>query len=211
MVLGIVALCQPWNLVPAPLRRDHHPRSGWSASWSPLVRSKIAPEDADADEGAQGMMTQIELRGVEKFFGAVQVIKDLNLTDRRQRVHRAARPVRLRQDHDAARHRRAGNHRRGRHPHRRQAGAAPEGVGPRHRLRVPVLLALSAYERLREHRLPAAATRKSSSEVDSEVRERRRDAAHHPSARPNGRRRCRAATCSASRSAGRWCGGPRRC
>ena len=52
-------------------------------------------------------MAEIELRDVEKYFGANHVIRTLNLDDRRQRVRRAARPVGLRQDHDAARHRRA--------------------------------------------------------------------------------------------------------
>ena len=128
-------------------------------------------------------MTQIELRGVQKYLRRRAGHQGPQSYDRRQRVHRAARPVRLRQDDDAARHRRAGDDRRGRHPDRRQAGAAPEGVGPRHRHGVPVLLALPAHERLREHRLPA--------EGDAHEQERgrqggardRQSAAHHRPAR----------------------------
>ena len=101
-------------------------------------------------------MTQIELRGVQKFFGAVQVIKDLNLKiDDNEFIvllgqSGCGKTTTLRAIAGPR------DDRRGRHPDRRQAGAASEGVGPRHRHGVPVVLALSAHERLREHRLPAA-------------------------------------------------------
>ena len=69
-------------------------------------------------------MAEITLRDVEKYFGDNYVIRKLNLDDRGPRVRRPARPLGLRQDHDAARHRRPRGDRHRRHPDRRQAGAA---------------------------------------------------------------------------------------
>ena len=53
------------------------------------------------------VMAEIGLSDIEKYFGANYVIRKLEPRDRRPRVRGAARAVGLRQDHDAARHRRA--------------------------------------------------------------------------------------------------------
>ena len=81
MVLGIVALCQPWNLF---LHRYGltiiliglvtFMITGWFGA---RRRRRATPLPTAGNRRA--FMTQIELRGVQKFFGAVQVIKDLNL------------------------------------------------------------------------------------------------------------------------------------
>ena len=75
-----------------------------------------ARRDAGLGEGADderartphGRRPPIELRGVRKSFGAVDVIHGLDLHDRRRRVRRLRRPVGLRQVHAAAHDRRAG-------------------------------------------------------------------------------------------------------
>ena len=59
-----------------------------------------------------------------------------------------------------------------RHPDRRQAGADAARRRPRHRLRVPALRALSAPDRLREHRLSAARdAARAEASIDTQVRE----------------------------------------
>ena len=68
-------------------------------------------------------MSRVLIDGLTKRFGGkppTVAVDDLRPRDRRGRVPRAARPERVRQDHDAALHRRAGDARRGRD--RRSAG-----------------------------------------------------------------------------------------
>ena len=82
MVLGIVALCQPWNFFLHRYGRDHHRSIGLVGF---MITGKIGagstrPTTADGQNRESRTLTQIELRGVEKFFGDVQVIKDFNLT-----------------------------------------------------------------------------------------------------------------------------------
>ena len=209
MVLGIIALCQPWNFflhpygVTSPARPDRfqvhrqdRPQAG-------------RPRRPTSGTGAS--LTQIELRGVQKYFGAVQVIKDLNLTiDDNEFIVllgqsgcgktttlRAIAGLETIDEGDILIDGKPVQH--------------LEGLRPRHRHGVPVLLALPAHERLREHRLPAEGDAHEHGRGRQGGARDRQDAAHHRPARPRSRRRCRAATCSAWRSAGRWCGGQRRC
>ena len=76
---------------------------------------------------------------------------------RRRRVHDPRRAVRLREVHAAADDRRPGGHHLRRHDHRRQAGQRPGAAGPQPVHGVPELRALPAPDRVREHRVPAAA------------------------------------------------------
>ena len=73
--------------------------------------------------------------------------------DRDGRVHGLRRPLGLRQVHAAPADRRARGHHLGRHALRRPAGQRPGAVEARHRHGVPVLRALPAHERLRQHGL----------------------------------------------------------
>ena len=63
MVLGIVALCQPWSMIAAPLRGDDHPVGlvGFS------IFSKIKP--GAGKRSSTQPMAEIVLRDVEKYFG----------------------------------------------------------------------------------------------------------------------------------------------
>ena len=72
---------------------------------------------------------------------------------RRRRVRRLRRPLRLRQVDAAAPHRRARGDHGGRSLDRRRAGQRRSARQARHRHGVPVLRALSAHERLRQHGL----------------------------------------------------------
>ena len=80
---------------------------------------------ADAGRGA-GLgnmfdMADVKITGLHKHFGAVHAVRGVDLDNRRWRVHRAGRPLRLRQEHAAADHRRArGGHRR--HDRNRRRG-----------------------------------------------------------------------------------------
>ena len=214
MVLGIVALCQPWSLF-------LH-RYGVTIMLVGLIGFTITRQDragrAGRHDGASTPtsrghgMTQIELRDVEKYLRRRPRHPDAQPDDRRQRVRRAARPVGLRQDHDAARHRRAGDIDSGDILIDGKPVQHLQGRRPRHRLRVPVVRALSA---------PDASTRTSPSRCARRARARPRSTSavrevakalqHRRTCSTSGRRRCPAATCSASPSAGRWCAGRRRC
>ena len=66
---------------------------------------------------------------------------------------------------------------------------------------------MTVYENIA---FPLRATRMSRAEVDKEVREVAK-VLRITICSTGSRRRCRAATCSASPSAARWCGGRRRC
>ena len=73
------------------------------------------------------------------------------------RVPLAARPLRLRQDDDAAADRRLRAARRGQHPDRRRGRGAPAALPARREHRLPVVRALSAPEGARQRRLRASA------------------------------------------------------
>ncbi len=130
--------------------------------------------------------------------------------DRRPGVRRAGRPVRLRQVHHAAHDRRPGGDHRRRDLDRRRRGQRRAAARPRHRHGVPELRAVSAHERVRQHGVrPEAA----------EVPQGRDQApggrgGAHPRHRARcwtaSRRRCPAASGSASRWAAPSCA-TRRC
>ena len=79
MVLGIIALCQPWNLLLHTLWRDHHPDRPGRLQHHLEDRAGGEGRNRPGAQSGSRALTQIELRGVQKFFGAVQVIRDLNL------------------------------------------------------------------------------------------------------------------------------------
>ena len=101
-------------------------------------------------------MAKIELKGIRKSFDADRNSQGHRSHDRGRRVHLAGRSVRLRQVDAAAHHRRprAAKRRRGVAStavgRRRPAQRAQSGDG------VPVLCAVSASDRVRQHRGAAA-------------------------------------------------------
>ena len=100
-------------------------------------------------------MGSISLEHVNKSFGEAQVIPDISPRYQGRRIRRLRRPLGLRQVHPAPPDRRARRHHlRQDHSRRRRhdPGAARQARACHG---VPVLCALSAYERARQHRLPA--------------------------------------------------------
>ena len=94
---------------------------------------------------------------VKRYPDGALAVDDFNLDDRRRRVHHPGRPVRLREVDHAEHDRRAGGH-HDRRPADRRRGRQRQGAqGPRHRDGVPVLRAVPAHDRRREHGLPADA------------------------------------------------------
>ncbi len=77
--------------------------------------------------------------------------------DQRRRVHRPRRPLRLRQVHAAPHDRRPQADHRRHDRDRRPGGERPRPEGPRHRHGLPVLRALPAHDRRRQHDLQPAA------------------------------------------------------
>ena len=155
-------------------------------------------------------MTQIELRGVQKYFGAVQVIKDLNL-----KINDNEFIVLLGQSGCGKTT-----------TLRAIAGLETIDGGdilidgkPMQHLKAAdrdiamVFQSFSLYPHMSVYEniaFPLRATRKSTAEIDSRCgRSPRR--CRSPICSTRSRRRCRAATCSAWPSAGRWCGGRRPC
>ena len=121
-----------------------------------------------ADRGGRARWPRSSSSKITKSFGPVQVIKGVDLDIHEQRVRRLRRPLGLRQvDAAAARGRARGHHLRAT-LHRRQGGQRPAAGRARHRDGVPVLRALPAHDRLREHGLRpearAAPTRRRPSE-----------------------------------------------
>ena len=116
-----------------------------------------APRRRRHARGGAALMAEVLVKSLHKEFpdGTVAV-EELDLDDRRRRAVRHARPVGLRQDDDAALHRgaRAGDLRPDRD--RRRGRQRPAPVAARHRDGVPVLRALSASDRARQHGVPAA-------------------------------------------------------
>ena len=100
-------------------------------------------------------MAEIRVENLHKSFGDFVAVKGSTFTVARRRVLLPARPVGLRQDDDAADDRRPRAADLRSHPARRRGRFLPARGAARHRLRVPALRALSAYERATEHRLPA--------------------------------------------------------
>ena len=194
--------------VPAAHRRAGRARASTAAAAVALRQGVRAGRSAPrSDEGGAAWLTS-SLSGVTKRFGDTQAVDDLDADHRRRRVRRAARPDRRRQDDDAAPRRRprdgptaARSVIGGRDVDRARAGRA------RRRLRLPAIFALSASDRVRQPRLPAAlagaprAARTRSSAGST----RWRGCCASTTSWQNRRRSFPAARCSASRSAGRWC------
>jgi multiple sugar transport system ATP-binding protein len=155
-------------------------------------------------------MTEIELRGVEKYFGAVQVIKDLNLAIKdkefivllgqsgcgKTTTLRAIAGLETIDTGDIL-----------------IDGKPVQHMKASDRDIAFVFQSFSLYPHMNVYEniaFPLRATRKSRGN-----RERsagcRQDAADHASAEPASRPRCPAATCSAWPSAAHWCVGPRQC
>ncbi len=101
-------------------------------------------------------MAEAALRGVTKRFGATEAVSDLTFARRGRRIHRAARPDRRGQDHDAAPVRRAGDARWGPRRNRRARRHRARSGATRCGVRVPAIFALSALFRVRQSRLSAA-------------------------------------------------------
>ena len=103
-----------------------------------------SPDGADAD---------IHLAEVSKRFGETLAVDRLDALDPARRLLRAARPLGLRQDDDAAHDRRLrGPHRRARVPRRRRRHRPP-AVPPRRQHGLPVLRAVPAPRRRAQRRL----------------------------------------------------------
>ena len=103
-------------------------------------------------------MAAIEMKNIVKQYGdGFPAVNDVSLDIADGEFDDPGRPVGLREVDAAADDRRAGGHHQRRHDHRRQAGQRPGAAGPQPVDGVPELRALPAPDRLREHRLPAAA------------------------------------------------------
>ena len=103
-------------------------------------------------------MAEIVLDGVTKRYpDGFEAVKNIDLDDRRRRVHDPRRPVGLREVDRAADDRRARGHLRRRAAHRRRRRQREGAEGPRHRDGVPELRALPAHDGAREHGLRAQA------------------------------------------------------
>ena len=98
-------------------------------------------------------MAYVELKDVTKRYGNVEVITDLSLGVEEGIVHRAARPVGLRQVHAAAHDRRARGHHQGPVLHRRRERHRHAAGQARRRHGVPELCALPASDGEAEHRV----------------------------------------------------------
>ena len=103
---------------------------------------------------------RVTLSDIRKSFGAVEVVKGLDLRDRGRRVPGAARALRLRQDHGAAHGRGLEFGHLGPHPDRRARRHPRAAEIPRRGDGLPVLRALPAHDGRREHRLSAEAARR---------------------------------------------------
>ena len=102
-------------------------------------------------------MADVQLKRIDKSFGAVKVIKGIDLDIDARRVRGLRRALGLRQVDAAADDRRARGHHRGRHLHRRQATSTTSR--PRDRGIAMVFQSYALYPhmtRLREHGLRAA-------------------------------------------------------
>ena len=98
----------------------------------------------------------VKLERINKSFGAVQVLKDIDLVFPSRKFVTLLGPSRLRQDHAAAHDRGAGDGDGRRHPLRRPRGQRARPARPQHRHGVPVLRALSADDGAAQPRLRPA-------------------------------------------------------
>ena len=114
-------------------------------------------------------MAEVSLHQVVKKFGDVEAVRAHRSRHPRPRIRRAGRPVRLRQDHDAAHDRGAGGDHRRRHPHRRRGRQRPAAERPRHRDGVPELRALSAHDGVRKHGVRPEAAQVPKAEIKQRV------------------------------------------
>ena len=121
-------------------------------------------------------MAEIVLDDVTKRYpDGFEAVKDMNLDDRRRRVHDPRRPVGLREVDGAADDRRARGHHRRRAADRRRGRQRPRAQGPRHRDGLPELRALPAHDRAREHGLRAQAAPRSTRRRSTRRSRRRRE------------------------------------
>ena len=100
-------------------------------------------------------MATVTLERLVKRYGPVEAVRDDRSGDRRAGVRRPRRPVGLRQVDDAQNDRRARGDHVGDDPDRRRDRQRSAAARAQHLDGVPVLRALSAYERAREHGLLA--------------------------------------------------------
>ena len=101
-------------------------------------------------------MARLTIRGLHKYYGKVHALRGDRPRHPGRRVLRLRRPLRLRQVHAPAHHRRPGGQRRRHDRHRRRAGRRRAPARPQHRHGVPELRALPLPRRVREHRLRPA-------------------------------------------------------
>ena len=104
-------------------------------------------------------MAQLQLKDVRKSYGAVDVIKGVDL-EIESASSWSSSALGLRQVDALAADLRARGHHLGRHAVRRPAGERPRALQARHRHGVPVLCALPAHEGLRQHGLRHEARRR---------------------------------------------------
>ena len=129
--------------------------------------------------------------------------------DRRRRVPRPRRPVRLRQVDEPAHARGARGGRLGQRLHRRPRRDAPAAEVARRRDGVPELRALPAHDGRRQHRLRAQARARAAKPRSGAASPRRRRCSTSRSTWSASRRRSRAGSASASRWAARSSAGRR--
>ena len=132
---------------PSPCRRlliDHEERHAPGIPHHDLPRRHPPPSEA----GRVGRIPQRDEALRRRDGGRRRV-----LHHRARHARHAARPLRLRQDHDAAHDRRARDGERGPDPHRRARRDPPVGRRPRRQHGVPVLRAVPAHDGARERRL----------------------------------------------------------
>ena len=195
------------------------PTAGFVGKAGDQVWARIDPSQAhffdtsraprSASDWLGGNMARIRLENISKSLRPPHGRRGPRPRRRRRRVLRAARPDRRRQDHDAAPDRRARKADRRPNPHQRRATS--NDWGPAERDVALVLQQYSLYPRLtvRENLELSRSSRASATWQRREI-EKRIDYASRTlriehicsTARPTG---CRAARCSASRSAAPSC------
>ena len=154
-------------------------------------------------------MATVALERLVKRYGPIEAVRAIDLEIADRRIRRPGRPFGLRQVDDAADDRRARGDFRRRDPDRRRDRQRSAAALAQHLDGVPVLCALSAYERAREHGL-LAEDRQAPAGRDRHARRRgERDPASRRAARPASPRSSPAASASASPWAARSCASPR--
>ena len=116
-----------------------------------------APRGRRHARGGAPLMAEVLVKSLHKDVpGRHRRRRGARPRDRRRRAVRHARPVGLRQDDDAALHRGPGGGDLRADRDRRRGRQRPAPVAARHRDGVPVLRALPAPDRARQHGVPAA-------------------------------------------------------